>query len=143
LSVVPAEQADDVVGRVARTTLRPMDLLRSTDLFDAGRFSAAAATEVAVELRPAQALLGTIAVGDLVDVLSTDPDGQGTATVALAVRVSAVRGNGDDEGIGATGTVRVRLGVPDAATAEALVDASVRTELTLALPLPAPAAEAP
>jgi hypothetical protein len=143
VSVVAEEDAEDLVGRVARTTLRPMDLLRTTDLYDAGRFTAPGSTEVAVELGPAAALLDTVEVGDLVDVLSTDPDGEGTRTIARAARISAVQGGADDGGIGASGTVRVRLGVPDVATAEALVDAAVRTELTLALPLRSPGQDAP
>lgn len=143
VSVVEEGDAEDLVGRVARTSLRPMDLLRSTDLYDAGRITGPGTTEVAVELGPAAALLDTIEVGDLVDVLSTDPDGEGTSTIARAVRISAIQGDADEAGIGASGTVRVRLGVPDAATAETLVDAAVRTELTLALPLRDPGKDAP
>lgn len=143
VSVVAEQDAEDLVGRVARTTLQPMDLLRATDLYDTGRFTTPGSTEVAVELGPAAALLDTVEVGDLVDVLSTDPDGEGTRTIAREVRVSAVQGGADDGGIGASGTVRVRLGVPDVATAEGLVDAAVRTELTLALPLRGPEQDAP
>lgn len=133
VSAIAEQDAERLVGRVARTRLEPMDLLRPDDLHEAGRFTTPDSTEVAIELPPAAALLDTVEVGDLVDVLSTDPNAEGTTTVARGVRVSAVHGD-DDDGIGTSGTVRVRLGVDDAAIAEALVDAAVRTELTLTLP---------
>ncbi len=138
VEVVRDEDADELVGRVARVPLRSMDLLRPGDLYEAGRFTTADTTEVELDLPPARALVGTLEVGDHVDVLSTDPDRSGTATVASGVPVSAVV-DGDGAGIGATGTVRVRIGLPDAATAEAVVDAAVRSEVTLALPSPASA----
>lgn len=133
VAAVAAEDAERLVGRVARTRLEPMDLLRPGDLHEAGRFTTPDSTEVAIELPAAAALVDTVEVGDLVDVLSTDPNGEGTTTVARGVRISGVQG-ADDDGIGASGTVRVRLGVDDGALAEALVDAAVRTDLTLALP---------
>ena len=135
LSAVPADQAQQLIGRVARVPLNAMDLLRPDDLFEPGRFRSPATTEVALDLTPAQALLGTLRVGDSIDVLSTDPDGQGTATVATGVVVTEVGGDGDG-GIGAAGTVQVRVGLPDPSAAEAVVDAAVRTEVTLALPPP-------
>jgi hypothetical protein len=109
-------------------------------VFEAGRFSPDAGVEVAVELRPASALSGTVSVGDLVDVLATDRDGPGTRTVALSARVTGVQGR-DDRAIGAGGEVLVRLGLPDAATAASVVDASIRSELTLVLPAPTPQEE--
>jgi hypothetical protein len=136
VEVVRGEDADDLVGRVARVPLRSMDLLRPDDLYEAGRFTTTETTEVELDLPPGRALAGTLQVGDLVDVLSTDPDRSGTTTVAAGVPVSAVV-DGDGTGIGTTGTVRVRIGLPDAVTAEAVVDAAVRSEVTLALPSPA------
>jgi hypothetical protein len=135
VSAVPAAQAQDVVGRVARIPLGAMDLLRPGDLFEPDRFTPPAVTEVALDLPPAQALFGTLRIGDRVDVLSTDPDGSGTTTVASGVVVTEV-GSDDDTGIGAAGTVQVRVGLPDSVTAEAVIDAAVRSEVTLALPSP-------
>lgn len=136
VSAVPAERADQFVGRVARVQLEPMAMLRDGDLYDRGRFAPPAATEVALDLSPSQALLGTVRVGDRVDVLSTDPNGQGTAVVAAGVIVSDVGADQDGTAIGSAGAVRVRLGLPDAVSAASLVDAAVRTELTLVLPSP-------
>ena len=82
--------ADGLIGRVARVPLPDMDLLRTGDLFETGRFTAPTTTEVVLDLSPAQALLGTITVGDRVDVLSTDPDGPGTTTIATDVLVTEV-----------------------------------------------------
>jgi hypothetical protein len=137
LSVVAAEDAQGLVGRVARVALTSMDLVRPDDLYERGRFTPPASTEVALEMTPAAALIDTIRVGDRVDVLSTDPDGNGTVTIATGVPVSAVADPSDD-GIGASGTVRVRLGLPDTATAAAVVDAAVRTEVSFTLPVAGP-----
>ena len=137
LSVVDGAAAEDAIGRVARVPLRSMDLLRTGDLFETGRFVDPTMTEVVLDLTPAQALFGTITDGDRVEVLSTDPDRTGTATIASDVLVTDVAGDDGSSGIGATGTVRIRLGLPDRPTAEAVVDAAVRTDVTLALPGPA------
>lgn len=137
VGAVSGVEADGLIGRVARVPLHDMDLLREGDLFEPDRFTTPGTTEIALDLTPAQALLGTLQVGDRVDVLSTDPDGVGTTTVATDVLVSEVHDD-DAGGIGATGTVRVRIGVADTASAESVVDASVRTEITLSLPAPGP-----
>lgn len=137
IPAVPEGSAADLVGRVTRSAVAELALVRSGDVLEHGRFDRPGTVEVAVELTPARALSGTVEVGDLVDVLATARDGDvsGTRTVATAARVSAVTGASDD-GIGARGTVQVRLGLPDAATATAVVDASVRAELSLVLPAP-------
>lgn len=136
VSGIPAADADRVVGRVARTPLSELDLVRPGDLFEPGRFDAVAAVEVAVDLEPARALAGTIRPGDSVDVLSTDPDGEGTRTIVRRARVTAIGDPGRD-GIGSSGRQIVRLGVADSTTAERVVDAAVRRVVTLALPAPA------
>jgi Flp pilus assembly protein CpaB len=134
LDVVWAEAAEQMVGRVARTSLSAMQPLRPDDLFEAGRFDGGRRVEVSIDLPPAQALAGSIRTGDLVDVLATDPNAVGTSTVVSDAVVSQI--DLDDEAIGSSGQVRVRLGVADAASAEALVDAALRTDVTLALPAP-------
>ncbi len=135
LAVVDADDLDAVLGRTVAVRLDELDLLRPDDLYDAGRFTGADTVELAIELPAARALDGTIATGDAVDVLSTDPAGTGTSTVAERVRVTGVT-SPDGSGIGADGNVVVRLGVPDRETAELVTDAAVRTDVTLALPAP-------
>ncbi len=135
LGVVPAEDIDGVVGRTAATRLDELDLLRPGDLFEDGRFTDAGSVEIAVELPAARALDGTIVVGDVVDLLSTDPAGSGTSTVATGVRVSGVDAP-EGSGIGADGDVVVRIALPDRTSAEEVTDAAVRTEVSLALPAP-------
>lgn len=136
VSAVPSERAEQMVGRVARVGLEPMAMLRDDDLFDHGRFTPPATTEVVLDLPPSRALLGTVRVGDRVDVLSTDPNGQGTAVVAAGVTVTEAGADHDGGSIGSASTVEVRLGLPDGVSAASLVDAAVRTELTLVLPSP-------
>ncbi len=136
VTAVPAAQADQMLGRIARVQLEPMAMLRDGDLYELGRFAPPAATEVALDLPPSQALLGTLRVGDRVDVLSTDPNGQGTTVIAEGVGISDVGSDQDGATIGSAGAVRVRLALPDSVAAASLVDAAVRTELTLVLPSP-------
>ena len=135
VAAVPADRAESLIGRVARSSVQELALVRPGDVYESGRFDDTAAVEVAVDLSPARALLGSIRVGDLVDVLSTDPDATGTRRVATAARVTAVT-DPEEGGIGADGSVRIRLGLPDDETATAVVDAAVRSELTLTLPAP-------
>lgn len=141
VSAVPEEDVDQVIGRVARSGMAPMDLVRSGDVFEPGRFATTDTVEIALDLSPAAALLGTLREGDLVDVLSTDLDGSGTSAVATGAAVTdagGTTGDPDDAaGIGTSGAIRVRLALPDDAVARAVIDAAVRTEVTLALPSPA------
>ena len=140
LAVVDADDIDAVLGRTAAVRLDELDLLRPGDLYDTGRFTDRGSIEVAIELPAARALDNTIATGDAVDVLSTDPAGRGTSTVAEGVLVTGVQAP-DGSGIGADGNVVVRLGLPDRATAEVVIDAAVRTDVSLALPAPGGAAD--
>ncbi len=140
LGVVSAEAADEMIGRVVRTSLDDLDLLRPDDVYGTGRFTPPGSVEVGVELPPGQALAGSIRPGDRVDVLSTDTEGTGTMTIARSVLVSAIEDGSGHEGIGSSGSVRVRLGLDGSAAAETVIDAAVRSEVTLALPAPAPSA---
>jgi len=135
VAAVSDARADELVGRVARTELAALSLVRPGDLLDPGRFVDPGSVEVALELPPARALQGTLRVGDRVDVLSTDPEGTGTSTIARWARVSGVADE-ERDAIGAGGTVLVRLGLADADQAAAVVDASVRSEVSLVLPAP-------
>jgi len=134
LGAVPVERAEEVTGRVLRHGVAASELLRPSDLLESGRFSTPGQIEVALELPPARALLGSAGVGDRVDVLVTDPAAAGTRTLTRATVVSV--GGDDPGGIGGTSTTSIRLSVADRVTAERLVDAAVRAELTLALPAP-------
>lgn len=134
LGVLPAELADEVIGRVLRHQVTALDLLRPGDLLESGRFDSPGQVEIALELPAVRALSGTVGAGDRVDVLVTDPSAAGTTTLTRATVVSV--SDDDPTGIGTAPNARVRLSVPDRATAELLVDAAVRAELTLALPAP-------
>jgi Flp pilus assembly protein CpaB len=152
LDAVPANQANKLIGRVAGNSLSPSELLRADDALDAGRFVDPTAIEVALELPPAQALMGIVQQGSFVDVLATDPEpdpntGSATTVLATRVRVSAVgdgsspdggsaEESGGASGIGVSGQLRVVLSVSGPEIATQLVDAARRAEITLVLPSP-------
>lgn len=132
MSAVALQDADSIVGRVTRHQIGDTDLVRNSDLYEPDRFVQPGSVEVVVDLDPAGALQGALAVGQTVDVLSSSSDGSSTTTI---VRGALVTGVGtEDSGIGATGRSAVRLSVPDGTTAELLVDAAVRSTVTLVLP---------
>lgn len=135
LQVVAGDQVERLVGRTARVGLSELDLLRPDDLLDAGRFTDPATVEIAIALSPARALAGSVAVGSVVDVLSTDPAGTGTSTVTSSALITGLDAP-DSAGIGSDGVVVVRLAVADSTAAEVVTDAAVRTDVTLALPAP-------
>jgi Flp pilus assembly protein CpaB len=132
---VHADDATELIGRVATHPIRADELLRPSDTFDAGRFSDPETIEVALDLPAANALQGVISAGSVVDVLRTDPDRASTQLLASGVRVSAVDG-GTEDAIGADGSTRVLLAVAGPEAATALVDGARRAELTLVLPRP-------
>jgi Flp pilus assembly protein CpaB len=135
VTAVESADADRVLGRVTRASLSEMDLVRSGDVLEAGRFTTPGSVEVPVEVDAGRSLGDALRPGSRVDVLSTDPEAAGTATLATDVLVVAVDGESAD-GIGGSGARRVRLSAPDATTASAIVDAAVRAQLTLVLPTP-------
>jgi len=135
IPAVPAEDARSLVGRVTRQAVDRHALVRPGDLLERGRFVQPGSVEVAVELPPARALRGTLATGDVVDVLATDPDSTGTRTVVTGARVTDVGADGRD-GIGSSASVLVRLGLPSGDAAADVVDASIRSEISLVLPAP-------
>ena len=137
LNVVPARDVRRVVGRVTRTELTELDPLRSDDLFERGRFSSPGSVEVGVEVKPARALAGAVKAGDVVDVMSTDPDGAGTTTLTTGATVVSVSGRSDGASIGTSSTLSVRLALDDGTVAPDVVDAAVRAQITLVLPSPA------
>lgn len=134
VAAIAEQDASEVLGRVTRTGLAELDLLRPGDLYERGRFVDPDAVEVALELPAPGALLGAIRPGDRVEVLATDPTGDGTVVVATADVVDP--GDQDPGGIGASSTVTVRLSLADREVATQVVDAAVRTDVTLTLPAP-------
>jgi hypothetical protein len=136
VGAIAAEEADALVGRVADTSIEPLELLRHSDVLAEGRFVDADSIEVALELPPARALQGIIGAGSVVDVFSTDPDGAATTVLASGVRVVRVGDGSEDDGIGASGAVRVLVSVSGSDNATRLVDASLRSDVTLVLPRP-------
>jgi Flp pilus assembly protein CpaB len=135
MAAVAASDATDLVGRVTRTSMSELDLVRPDDVLARGRFTVPGSVEVPVEVDAARALDGIVRSGSRVDVLSTDPDGQGTVALARDVLVVGVDAPSGDA-IGDSSARRVRLAAPDATAASAIVDASVRSQLTLVLPTP-------
>ena len=135
VDAVPADAAESLVGRVARTSLGDLALIRATDLHEPGRFVEGAEVEVGIELSAATALVGSLEVGDRVDVLATGREDAGTRTVATGARVTSLASS-QETAIGVDGALRVRLGVPDTETAARVVDASIRSEVSLILPAP-------
>ncbi|UDY35798.1 SAF domain-containing protein [Dermatobacter hominis] len=129
---VAGDDAQDVVGAVARHDLHEMDLLRPSDTGRAEDEPAPGSVVVPVEVERSRALTGTVRTGSRVDVLATDPDGAGTRVLATDVLVVAV--DDEDDGLGAGDGVRFRLALADATAATSVVDASVRSQLTLVLP---------
>jgi Flp pilus assembly protein CpaB len=137
VQAVAATDLDDVLGRVTARPLADGQLLTPDDLLAAGRFDGGEGIEVTVTLDERRWPRGGLDVGDRVDVLSTDPDGDGTRPLVSRARLVALDDDGDGgSGLGGAGGTRVRLAVPDAAAATALVDAAVREELTVVLPAP-------
>jgi len=136
VSAIPAAQATDLIGRASARPLDELDIVRPGDVLDDNRFGTAGSVELGVTLEAGQALGGALATGDVVDVLSTDPDGTGTELLAPGARVVAVSGSDGDEVIGASSTLAIRLSVADAAAAVAVVDAAVRSTVTLVMPSP-------
>jgi Flp pilus assembly protein CpaB len=129
---VSGDDAQEVIGSVARHDLREMDLLRPSDTGRPGSDPAPGSVVVPVEIERARALADRVHPGARVDVLATDPDGTGTQVLASDVLVVAV--DDADDSLGARGGVGFRLALADAGTATAVVDAAVRSQLTLVLP---------
>lgn len=135
VDAVPAERAEDVIGRLANHTLRPSSLLAGADLLERDRFARPGETEVAVSLDPARTPVGQFAVGDTVTLVATDETG--TAEVTDAARVTSLD-DGEEAAIGAPSRIHLGLAVPDSEAALAVVDAAVNAELTIALTAPEP-----
>jgi hypothetical protein len=132
---VPAADADGLLGRVTRTSLSELDLIRPADVIESGRFTRPGSVEVPVAVDASRAPVGALRTGTRVDVLATDPEGDGTQVLATDVLVVGIA-DGGDGAIGDTSEVRVRLAVDGAETATDVVDAAVRAQLTLVLPTP-------
>jgi Flp pilus assembly protein CpaB len=136
VQAVAATDLEDVLGRVTARPLADGQLLTPDDLLAAGRFDGGDGIEVTVTLDERRWPGGGLDVGDRVDVLSTDPDGEGTRPLVSRARLVALDDGDGAAGLGGDGGTRVRLAVPDAAAATALVDAAVREQLTVVLPAP-------
>lgn len=134
VAVVPSTDAPDLVGRVVQRRIGELGLVEPGDVAPAGR-RRAGSVELTVDLPPAAAMAGVVREGDVVQVLSTDPDGEGTAVVADAVVVDP--GGSTDGAIGSSAESRVRLAAASEETALRIVDATLRSQVTLTLPAPA------
>lgn len=130
---IPAQRAEDVIGRLAAHTLAPSALLSEADLLERDRFAIPGETEVAVSLDPARAPMGRFRAGDTVTLVATDESG--SAQVTNTARITHLDTE-EDGSIGSVSQVRVGLAVPDGDTALAVIEAAVNTELTMALTAP-------
>jgi hypothetical protein len=119
---------DGVVGRIARSPIASGDLVQRGAV-QATTTPSGPARRLALELSPAQALDGALVPGDRVDVLGTADTTDETTPLATGAVVASV--SRPDGGLGASDTVRLALVVPDAATAEAIVGASLRGDVSL------------
>lgn len=141
VDAIPAEEVDQVIGRVAGHSVGPSGLVRESDLLAPGTFEHRDEIQVAVSLDPARVPLGAFAHGDVVHLLRTTADGV-TATLTTDARVTRIGdgegGDPDDSGIGGGSPVRVHMTVPDIGQASEVISASVTEELTIVLPAPTP-----
>jgi len=80
---------------------------------------------------PDAAMVDLLRVGDVIDVLATDPQGGGATVVASGVPVLAIPPAPEESGGDGQGGALVVLGVPDLAVSE-LADAGTRLFLTFA-----------
>lgn len=136
VDAVEEDDVDSLIGRVAARPLPAAALLRAGDVLEEGRFADPDEVEVTITLDSTRVPTGALHTGDVVAVLSTDPDGDGTRVLTDRARVAAIGDTEDPDGIGAGGGVRLRLAVVDGDTGAKLVDAAVNEELTLMLPAP-------
>jgi Flp pilus assembly protein CpaB len=143
VQAIAVTDLDDVLGRVTARPIADGQLLTPDDLHPPGRFEGGDGVEVTVTLDARRWPHDGIEVGDRVDVLSTDPDGDGTRDLVSRARLVALDDGGGGGDLGGVGGTRVRLAVPDPAAATALVDAAVREELTVVLPAPSAAGTMP
>jgi Flp pilus assembly protein CpaB len=131
---VPEHDAERLVGRVTRTDLGRLSVLRPDDVWDR-RAAPGDTVEVPITVESGRLPGDELRPGVAVDVLASDAGGTGTSVVATGVTVLGVDRR-RDASLGGTDTVPVRLAVPRDSVA-VLVDASVRAELTVVLPPPA------
>ena len=136
LSVVPEQQAEQLVGRVTRMPLRAMDLIRPDDLVGAR------------PVRLTRHHRGRARPGSCTGVVGHAPGRRSGARcsrptpTAAAPRPSRRTSSSpqigsDDESIGSTGRCGCALALSDTAAARPSSMHRVRTEVTLALPSPA------
>jgi Flp pilus assembly protein CpaB len=128
---VPDGVADEVVGRRLAAPVRGGEPVTDVRLVGAA-LAASDPSLIAVPVRfPDAAMVDLLHVGDVIDVLATDPQGGGATVVASGVPVLAIPPADDESGgDGQTGALVV-LGAPDASVI-ALADAGTRLFLTFA-----------
>lgn len=132
---VPAGLATGAVGRMLAAPLRRGEPVTDVRLVGPGLADGyAGLTALPVRL-PDAGMVDLLRVGDLIDLLATDPQGSGAEVVAVGARVLAVpgpaaEGSGAPAGPGLAGRIVV-LGVADDEVTR-VADASVRFFLTVA-----------
>jgi Flp pilus assembly protein CpaB len=128
---VPDGVSDEAIGRRLASPLRDGEPVTDVRLVGAS-LAASDPALTAVPVRfPDAAMVDLLQVGDVIDVLATDPQGGGATVVASRVPVLAIPPADDESGgDGATGALVV-LGAPDT-TVATLADAGTRLFLTFA-----------
>jgi hypothetical protein len=127
---VPGADAERLVGRVTRTDLATLSVLRPDDVWER-RPLARDGVEVPITVDIGRLPAG-LRPGATVDVLASDTAGSGTSVVAASVTILGID-HRPDASLGGTDDVPLRVAVPQDSVAT-LVDASVRAELTVVLP---------
>ncbi len=120
---------DLVIGQRSLVPLSEGDLL-TTSLISATKTTTSEGRRLSIEVSPAQALTGTLRVGDLVDVVATP---RSDAPAAIIVRGAMVLGIGEslEAGVGSQAGTQLTLVVGNEQEATAVIDAAARGELSL------------
>ena len=121
---------DQVVGRIALTSIRRHTLVDRRDVGDAPPREDGPERRVTIEVEPARARDGALRSGDVVDVVATGSEPGTTQVIIDGALVERV-GDGGGEGIGRTDRVLLTLIVADELAATTLIDAAAHHEVTL------------
>jgi hypothetical protein len=125
----PAGLADDPVGRVLAAPMRAGEALTDVRLVGAP-LAAAYAGEVVVPVRlPDAGMVALLHVGDRIDLVAADPQGELARTVASDVTVLALPAPDDAEDVGGLPGRLVLVAAPEAVR-ESLAQAAVTGFLT-------------
>lgn len=124
------------IGTVALAPLERGELVQRSAIAAPAEVPESTGRRLGVELATADAVGGTVAAGDRVDVVAVPTDGEPPEVVVTGALVVDVL-SGDDR-LGASGGIGVVLDVPDAAAARRIVGARAAGGVTLVGATPVP-----